>query len=225
MNPEKRYISLQHEVAQIAKRCGRNPGDIAVVGVTKGYAWDKIRDVYDQGCRDFGESRVQEVFKKQAEAPEDIRWHFIGTLQKNKVKDVIGKFVLIHSVDSPELAKLISNRSMHAHVVTDVLLEVNTSGELSKHGLHPEEWKNHIEEVSQLPGIRVNGLMTMAPLTDDEGRIRYCFELLRLFRDELKGVLLEHPIHHLSMGMSQDYPIAIAEGATLLRIGTKLFKT
>ena len=145
-------------------------------------------------------------------APKDIRWHFIGKLQRKKVPKVAGKFTLIHSIDSVELAQKLGDMS----ATSRILLEVNTSGEESKSGLTPEAWKTSFPQIASLRGVKVEGLMTMAPLTDDSGRIRACFARLR----EL-GEVLELPF--LSMGMSQDYKIALEEGATHLRIGTAVF--
>jgi pyridoxal phosphate enzyme (YggS family) len=172
--------------------------------------------LYNQGCRHFAENRVDAALEKMELLPEDIQWHLIGTLQKNKVRKVIGKFALIHSVDTPELAKKISDCSLEAGLKTPILLQVNTSGEASKHGLSFEEWQKNYPEVANFEGIMIKGLMTMAPLVDDEKIIRTTFARLR----ELGKVL---KLQHLSMGMSQDFPLAIAEGATLLRIGSALF--
>jgi pyridoxal phosphate enzyme (YggS family) len=151
------------------------------------------------------------------EAPPDIRWHFIGHLQKKMVPKVTCPFVLIHSVDSVELAEHIAELSQKANTTTSILLQANTSGEVSKQGLTPEIWKREFEKVARLPHLKIEGLMTMAPLIDDEKIIRSCFANLRKLRGELG-------LKHLSMGMSQDFAIAIQEGATLLRIGTAIFK-
>lgn len=211
---------LQH-IKEIAAECGRDPNDIQLVAVTKTHPWEQIASLYEEGCLDFGESRVQEAFAKRIHAPEEIRWHLIGSLQKNKVRKVIGQFSLIHSVDSYELAEKISTCSQEVGLKTAVLIQVNTSHEASKHGLTCEQWRSCFDELLELPALSINGLMTMGPHTDDKERIRESFSTLRHFRDELKE---KNPtIQHLSMGMSHDYPFAIQEGATLLRIGTALF--
>ena len=173
--------------------------------------------LYESGCRNFAESRVDAALEKIQQLPTDINWHLIGTLQKNKVRKIIGKFKLIHSVDSPELAKKISDCSLEAGLKTSILLQANTSGEASKHGLNADEWLKRYQEVEGLQGVKVEGLMTMAPLVEDEKIVRNCFYALKKLGEKLKT-------YHLSMGMSQDYPLAIAEGATLLRIGSALFK-
>lgn len=217
--PESPYVEIKQKIADYAAYYGRNPSEINLIAVSKGRSWEEIYPLYAAGQRDFGESRQQEADSKIHKAPDDIHWHFIGTLQPNKVRKVIGKF-LIHSVDSPHLAKKISACSQEASIVCQMLLQVNVSGEASKHGLSIEDWKSHLEEVMQLPSICIKGLMTMAPHDADEKIARNCFSKLRTFRDEL-GINLPY----LSMGMSRDYPWAIAEGATHLRIGSALFPT
>lgn len=224
MSVAEKYLQLRQEVAEIARRCGRDPAHITLVAVTKGYSLEHVLHAYEAGCRDFGESRVQGALEKLSRAPKDIRWHFIGNLQKNKVRKVIGKFALIHSVDGIELAKKISDCSVEAGCVTSVLLEANTSGERTKHGMPPSGWKEAIRDVGAMAGIHIEGLMTMAPLVEDERVIRQTFAGLRALRDDLEGMLGEKgALPHLSMGMTHDYRIAIEEGATLLRVGTALF--
>lgn len=213
------YREMQEKVAEIAKKCGRNADDITIVAATKYQSVETLQQLFDDGCRDFGESKVQDALEKvNALADYQINWHFIGTLQKNKVRKVIGKFQLIHSVDTPELAKKISECSIELGINSAILLQVNTSEELSKHGLSAEQWKRSFDQVASLPSIHVKGLMTMAPMTDDEKVIRSCFSQLRLLRDGLNPTM-----PYLSMGMSHDYHYAIEEGATHLRIGTALF--
>jgi len=198
--------------------------NVRLVVVSKGRSVDEIRQAYWAGCRDFGENRVQEALEKMEEAPADIRWHFIGKLQKNKVNKVVGRFALIHSVDSLELAKRISRVSEERGVKTAILLEANTSYDQSKSGLSPDEWVEALPEALALPGVEIDGLMTMAPLTEEESVIRHCFSELRLLRDRLQQIAGDlADLSTLSMGMTNDYPIAIQEGATLIRIGTAIF--
>ncbi|MGA8165564.1 MAG: YggS family pyridoxal phosphate-dependent enzyme [Waddliaceae bacterium] len=217
MSVADRYCHLLESIQEIALKCGRDPKEIALIAVTKGHSLDDVMPAYEAGCRDFGENRLQEGLGKIAEAPQDLHWHLIGTLQKKKVSKAIGPFALIHSVDTWELAQKISQQSEKRGVVTPVLLQANTSGEEAKHGLSSEGWKLIFDDVKKLPGIVVQGWMTMAPFVDDENLIGRTFSRLRELRDELQ------PTGHLSMGMTHDYPIAIAEGATLLRIGTAIF--
>lgn len=216
------YHHVRQQIAEVAYACGRNPQDIELVVVTKGRAWAEFNPLYHLGARDFGESRLQEAEEKMMATPEDIHWHYIGALQKNKVRKVIQSFVLIHSVDSLELAQKISACSQEEDQTTRVLLQVNTSGEMSKQGFTEDEVKRDFETLWQLPGVQVEGFMTMAPLTDDEMTIRKCFHKLWNLRDEfmIRGGI---SLPHLSMGMSHDYPHAILEGATLLRIGSAIF--
>lgn len=212
----QRYHELKDTVARLASFCGRDPAEVTILAVSKGHPWEELKPCYDAGCRQFGENRVQEAELKIEKAPKDIHWHFIGALQKNKVNKVIGKYTMIHSVDDAELAEKISISSEKAELITPILLQVNTSGESTKQGMSGQEWGKVMSKVRALPGIQVEGLMTMAPLTEDEKIIRNCFISLRELRDHWG-------LKHLSMGMSQDYPIAIQEGATFLRIGTALF--
>lgn len=196
------YLEILEKTAQAKAK---------LVVVTKNQPISKVLEVYQAGCRDFGENRIQEALLKIGEVPADVHWHFIGTLQKNKVNKAIGKFALIHSVDSYALAEKISQSGG-----AKILLQVNTSGEVSKHGLSIEEWRPSLESLFSLPNLQIEGLMTMAPLTEDTAIIRQTFRKLRLFAEELK-------LPELSMGMSHDFEIALEEGATLVRIGSALF--
>lgn len=220
-----KYSDLKIKVLNQAVACGRNPSEITVIAVSKGHPWNQIESVYMEGCRNFGESRFIEANEKMNVAPQDIEWHLIGTLQSNKVVKVVGKFSLIHSVDQPSLLAKISQVSEQREIETSVLIQVNTSGEQSKHGLSTDQWRKELAVLVDLPAINICGLMTMAPNTSDESIIRQAFKDLRLFRDELREMYGEiHSFHHLSMGMSNDYLIAVEEGATLLRIGSLLFE-
>ncbi|MCH9626618.1 MAG: Pyridoxal phosphate homeostasis protein [Chlamydiales bacterium] len=198
--------------------------EVTLVVVSKGRSVAEMLEVYKAGARDFGENRVQEALEKKEQMPADVRWHFIGKLQSKKINKVIGQFSLIHSVDSVELARKISRSSLNKGVRTSLLLEANTSGEASKSGLPPEEWEAVFPDLLNLEGIEVKGLMTMAPLTDNESSVRASFTRLRLLRDRLQqSVGTRADLSTLSMGMSSDYSIAIEEGATLVRIGTAIF--
>jgi len=224
MSVGKNLKTLVDKIATAAEHSGRRPEDILLVAVSKGRSVEEVKEAYWAGCRDFGENRVQEALEKMEEAPSDIRWHFIGKLQKNKVNKVVGRFVLIHSVDSLELAARISRVSEEQGVKTAILLETNTSGEETKSGLTPEQWERVFSDVLALKGIEVDGLMTMAPLTEDESVIRRCFSELRLLRERLQQMAKNRAdLSTLSMGMTNDFPVAIQEGATLIRIGTAIF--
>lgn len=218
MNIAENYNCLKEHVAELAKKAGRDLSQITIVTVSKNYSLSHIKEAYNAGCRYFGESRIQEAFEKIPNTPNDIKWHFVGTLQKNKVRKVLGHFELIHSVDSYSLAQKLSECSLEKGVETAILLQVNTSGELTKHGMGINECKREFEKIALLPNLKIEGLMTIAPLTENEKIIHQCFKDLRMLRDEL-GLI------HLSMGMSHDYPIAIEEGASILRIGTAIFNS
>jgi PLP dependent protein len=225
VNAAERYLKILECVGQLAVASGRDASEITVLAVSKKQPIEKMMKVYDAGCRDFGESRVQESLDKLPQLPEDARVHLIGTLQKNKVRQSIGHYSLVHSVDSFSLAEKLSAESLCANLATPVLIQVNTSGEETKHGLSEQGWRPLLESLFTLKGIALKGLMTMAPLTSDEKVIRHCFSSLRKIRDEWRRIA-DDPIllQHLSMGMSSDFPIAIQEGATLLRIGRAIFE-
>jgi len=214
----EKYRSLLKEIADAAIQSGRDPGEIQLVVVSKTVESGDIQEVYDVGCRDFGENRVQEALSKQAELPEDIRWHLIGSLQLNKVRKIIGQFDLIHSVDSLKLAEKISEVSEEMGLISRILLQVNTSREESKHGFSEDEVMRVSPAIMELKGVEVEGLMTMAPFVEDRSVIRSCFVKLREIRDELR-------LRHLSMGMTHDWREAVEEGATILRVGSAIFRS
>jgi len=218
------YCQVARNVREKALACGREPQEITLIAVSKSRPIESILSVYQEGGREFGESRVQEATDKIPYLPKDCSWHLIGTLQSNKVLKAVSTFSLIHSVDTPLLAQKISQNSQARGVVTSILLQVNTSGEITKHGLSPEEWERSLEEINHLSHLKVEGLMTMAPYTEDQKLIRSCFRKLYQLRESWKRRLKDPAsLHHLSMGMSNDYLIAIEEGATLLRIGSAIF--
>ncbi len=211
------YVELREKVKQLALTCGRDPQEITLIVVSKGQTTSAMQQTYEEGAREFGENRLIEFGEKADKLPIDSNWHFIGHLQRNKVRQAIGKFTLIHSVDSLELAKKIDNCSKEQNVVTSLLLQVNVSREASKQGFTIQQLQTCFAQLQSLNNIRLEGLMTLAPLNAEPEVIRSCFSSLRLLRDQLG-------LKHLSMGMSQDYAIAIEEGATLLRIGSAIFQ-
>jgi PLP dependent protein len=218
----QRYGAIRRQVADAADAVGRDPADVRIVAVTKTVGVDVVAQALAAGITDFGENRVQEFLGKWGLFP-DVRWHFIGTLQTNKVKDVVGKAALIHSVDSLRLLEEIDRRAVQAGLAQPVLLQVNVSGEESKHGFAPGEVGEALAETSQMQGVRVEGLMTMAPFGRPEDA-RWVFRELREVRDSLRetgpdGVELGE----LSMGMSNDFCVAVEEGATIVRIGGAIF--
>jgi len=224
MTVRESYTLIRKKIDHIAVNCGRDPKDITLVSVSKRFPWDYVRGAYDAGCRCFGENNVQEALDKIMCAPEDTGWHLIGTLQRKKVNKVIGKFSLIHSVDSVALAEKISTRSLEKGIKTRILLQVNVSCEESKCGFTEEELFESLSDLIALKGVIIEGLMTMAPLTDDQDIVRQCFKGLKICLDKINATVPENSkMNHLSMGMTYDYHIAIEEGATLLRIGSAIF--
>jgi pyridoxal phosphate enzyme (YggS family) len=210
------YHLLLQEIADEAKLANRNPSEIKLVVVSKTHPWEVVREGYEAGCRSFGENRVQEALEKMEIAPKDSEWHLIGTLQKNKVNKAVGVFSLIHSVDSLELAEKINDVSLQKGVVTPILLQVNVSGEESKHGFTAETVTADFTRLKSMANLRIEGLMTMAPFTEDANIRRDCFKKLRVLRDKLG-------VKELSMGMSNDWREAVQEGATILRVGSAIF--
>jgi len=191
-----------------------------VIAVTKYVTIERAREAYQAGIRHFGENRLEGFKEKKEALPKDAVLHFIGSLQSRKVKDVINDVDYFHALDRMSLAKEINKRAEHT---ISCFLQVNVSGESSKHGISLDEVNAFIEEIKQFENIKIVGLMTMAPYTDDNAYIQSLFRKLRTKRDEIKKLNLEYaPCEELSMGMSNDYPIAIEEGATFVRIGTKL---
>ena len=217
--------SMLEEIAQLAKKCGRDPAEIQLVAISKGQSVEAIQALYTQGQRHFGESRLQELEAKRSQLPQDISWHLIGTLQTKKVPKVINTVSLIHSIDSLKLAQKLSDESQKQNVITPVLLQVNISQEATKHGFSVNELREHFPALVILKGLSFRGLMTMAPLMtpDNQAHIQQAFRELSNLKDELACTYNLPDFTELSMGMSQDYPLAIQEGAILLRLGSRLF--
>ncbi len=216
------YEAVRRNIADAADCAGRSPDSIRIVAVTKYVGVPEIAEALDAGIMDFGENRVQEFLGKFGLFP-DVRWHFIGSLQTNKVKDVVGKAYLIHSVDRLKLLHHIEQRAAEAGVVQPILFQVNVSGEESKHGFLPRDVPDALTEAVQMENVEVRGLMTMAPYQRPED-VRWVFRELRELRDSLRtegpnGVELSE----LSMGMSNDYRVAVEEGATIVRVGRAIF--
>ncbi len=214
---------VRERMEQACARVGRSVSDVELVAVTKTLPVEVIRAAYDLGLRQFGESRAQELREKVGLLPEDIRWHFIGHLQSNKIKYVAGKAVLIHSVDTVPLAEAISAYAVKKGLTINILLEVKTSPEATKYGAPPDQAVDLFLHIRELPNIFLKGLMTIAPFTDSEVSIRQSFRRLRQIREDLTGHVQEEEIAILSMGMSHDFEIAIEEGSTMVRIGTSIF--
>ena len=218
------YQYVLRKIENSAKNAGRDPGDVTLIAVSKTKPVPDLQEAYDAGARDFGENHVQELIQKIPVLPNDIRWHMIGHLQRNKVKYIVGKVYLIHSVDSLRLAEEINKESLKAGVVSNILLEVNVAGEDSKWGGNLEETIELVKEVSKLPGLSVKGLMTVAPFTEDPESNRKYFRKLRELSVDIKGRNIDNiSMGVLSMGMTGDYEVAVSEGATYVRVGTGIF--
>jgi len=217
-----RYEAIRRQVADAADACGRRSEDVTIVAVTKTVGVPEVTAALAAGIRDFGENRVQEFLGKYGLFPE-ARWHFIGTLQTNKVKDVVGRACLIHSVDSLRLLSHIERRAAERGVSQPVLLQVNIAGETSKHGMATADLEDVLEQASHMDSVEVRGLMTIAPLARAED-VRWVFRELREVRDSLRATLPDRvELDELSMGMSGDFRVAVEEGATIVRIGSALF--
>ena len=203
------------------------PSEVTLVAVSKFHPVEALQEAYAAGQRVFGESRAQELVAKQRQLPADIEWHFIGTLQSNKVKEIVPFISLIHSVDSLRLLQEIEKQAAKVDRVIRVLLEIHVAQEETKHGLTPEACRQLLadEAVTHLPHVRICGLMGMASNTDDEAQVKAEFHQIHALFSELKdGICRSNPdFTWLSMGMSHDYPLAIAEGSNLIRIGTYIF--
>jgi len=220
MSLQTNYTHLLSKIEQAAKRVHRDPNEINIIAVTKYVSNETAKKAVDIGINHLGENRLEGFLQKYEAIRDEVTWHFIGTLQSRKVKDLIDEVDYIHSLDRKSLAKEINKRATRK---IPCFVQVNTSGEESKHGLNKEEVIPFIESLEQYDQIEIVGLMTMAPLTDDESVIRQCFKDLRSLKEEVEKMNLPFaPCHYLSMGMSQDFEIAIEEGATHIRIGTSL---
>ena len=219
------YKEVRKTVDEAAIRSGRKPEEVTLISVGKMHPAEAIKEVYDAGSRDFGENKVQELTGKIEALPEDIHWHLIGHLQRNKVKYIIGKTALIHSVDSLRLAEEIDVQAAKKGIDTvDVLLEVNASGEISKFGVRPEEVEQLCREIATLKHVRVKGLMTVAPYVVDANENRPIFRKIKDLSIDIGSKNIDNiSMDILSMGMSGDYEVAIEEGATMVRVGTKIF--
>ena len=221
---EKNISEVKKRISEAAKAAGRNENEVTLIAVSKTKPVEMIKEAYDTGIRDFGENKVQEIMEKYPLLPSDIRWHLIGHLQTNKVKYIIDKVCMIHSVDSLKLAEEISRQAVKHNVTVDILIEVNVAAEESKFGVRPEEAIDLCRNISTLPGIRIRGLMTVAPFTSDPEENRPVFCALRQLFVDIDGKNIDNVcMDCLSMGMSGDYTVAIEEGATFVRVGTSIF--
>ncbi len=206
------------------RRAGRDAGDVTLIAVSKTKPLPMLQEAYEAGVRDFGENRVQELVEKYEALPGDIRWHMIGHLQRNKVKYLVGKVFLIHSVDSLRLAQEIQREAEKKQTEVNILVEVNLSGEESKFGSRREETLQLVKEIALLPLVHIQGLMTVAPYVENPEENRGIFANLQQLAVDIGGENIDNVnMNVLSMGMTGDYPVAVEEGATCVRVGTGIF--
>lgn len=215
---------VKNNIIKSANKSGRDISDVTLIAVSKTKPIEMLQEAYECGMRDFGENKVQEILDKYDKMPTDVRWHMIGHLQTNKVKYIIDKVYAIHSVDSIKLANEISKQAVKHNVSIRVLLEVNVAEEESKFGITSDEVINFAKEVASLPNIKVEGLMTVAPYVDDPELNRQYFVDLAQLSVDINNENIDNGYgNKLSMGMTNDYCIAIEEGATFVRVGTGIF--
>lgn len=205
-------------------RSGRSREEVTLIAVSKTKPIEDLKEAYAHGARCFGENKVQEITEKYPQMPKDVKWHMIGHLQRNKIKYIIDKVALIHSVDSLRLAEAIQAEAAKHQVIMPILIEVNVAEEESKFGLSVEETLPLIEQVSTMENLRVQGLMTIAPYVDDPEENRWVFQRLRKLSVDISRKNINNVnMCVLSMGMTGDYEVAIEEGATMVRVGTGIF--
>ena len=215
---------VRRNIVEACKAVNRDPSEVTLISVSKTKPVSMLQEAYDAGSRDFGENKVQEIMDKYPQLPSDIRWHMIGHLQRNKVKYIVDKVALIHSVDSLRLAETIENEAAKHNVTVPILIEVNVAQEESKFGLKTEEVLSLVESVAVLPHINIKGLMTIAPYVEDPEENREIFrELKKLSVDIAAKNINNVNMSVLSMGMTGDYQVAVQEGATMVRVGTGIF--
>lgn len=216
--------TVEKRIRAACSRSGRKREEVKLIAVSKTKPVEMLQEAYRYGCRDFGENKVQELTDKYDKLPKDIRWHMIGHLQRNKVKYIVDKVYLIHSVDSLRLAEEISKEAVKKDVTVSILVEINVAKEASKFGTTAEEAVSLVEEIAKLPNILVKGLMTIAPYVENPEENRLYFAMLKqIFVDIIHKNIDNVCMKELSMGMTGDYEVAVTEGATYIRIGTGIF--
>ena len=216
--------NVEQKIQAACERSGRNRSEVTLIAVSKTKPAEMVQEAYDLGIRLFGENKVQEIMDKSEVLPADIHWHMIGHLQRNKVKYIVDKVAMIHSVDSLRLAETIEKEAEKKDVVVPILIEVNVAQEESKFGLKPEEVLPFIEQIASFPHIQIKGLMTIAPYVENAEENREIFrELKKLSVDIAAKNINNVTMSVLSMGMTGDYMVAVQEGATMVRVGTGIF--
>ncbi|SHI73540.1 hypothetical protein SAMN02745751_00946 [Dethiosulfatibacter aminovorans DSM 17477] len=222
MSMEKNVDEILQNIKEACEKSNRSQDEITLIAVTKTVDVDAMIEARKLDLKNFGENKPQELVRKFDFFDEEIRWHMIGHLQRNKVKYIIDKVELIHSLDNMKLAEEIQKQSVKHDKVMDVLIEINIGNEISKHGISPDELFDFVDKVKELKNIRIKGLMTVAPYMIDAEEVRPYMKKMKSLFDQLKAIEGDC-IDTLSMGMSNDYKIAIEEGATMVRIGSSIF--
>jgi len=223
MDIKNNFFNIQQRIKAACARCGRNTSDVKTVVVTKTVQVPAIQEVIEAGATIIGENRIQDAWSKYEQIGPQVSWHLIGHLQTNKVKKAVQIFDVIESVDSLHLAEEIDKRAKEAGKLMDIFVQVNTSGEKSKFGLHPEDVESIVNQITLLKNIRITGLMTIGAFLPDPEKVRPCFRQLYTLREDINNKNKTLNIAHLSMGMTNDFEVAIEEGATLIRTGRAVF--
>lgn len=221
---KENLANAEKNIEQACKNAGRNRNEVTLIAVSKTKPVEMLQEIYDENIRDFGENKVQELCSKMEQLPSDIRWHMIGHLQRNKVKYIVGKVELIHSVDTYRLAEEINIQAKKQNVIVPILVEVNIAHEESKFGISAEDAILLVEEISRLENIRIKGLMTIAPYVENPEDNRLYFRKIKQLSVDITNKNIDNvSMEILSMGMTGDYMVAIEEGATMVRVGTGIF--
>lgn len=221
---QENLTQVEANITAACKRAGRSRNEVTLIAVTKTKPVEMLQEAYDWGSRNFGENKVQEIMDKYDKLPSDIQWHMIGHLQRNKVKYIVDKVCLIHSVDSYRLAEEINIQAKKRGVVVPILIEVNIADEQSKFGVRPEETMQLVREISSLDGVSIRGLMCIAPYVVDSEENRPFFRKIKALSIDIEKENIDNvSMDILSMGMTGDYEVAIEEGATMVRVGTGIF--
>lgn len=221
---KENLANVEKNIEQACKKAGRSRDEVTLIAVSKTKPVEMLQEIYDENIRDFGENKVQELCSKMEQLPSDIRWHMIGHLQRNKVKYIVGKVELIHSVDTYRLAEEINIQAKKQNVIVPILVEVNIAHEESKFGISAEDAILLVEEISKLENIRIKGLMTIAPYVENPEDNRLYFRKIKQLSVDITNKNIDNVFMEiLSMGMTGDYMVAIEEGATMVRVGTGIF--
>lgn len=221
---KENLANVEKNIEQACKNAGRSRDEVTLIAVSKTKPVEMLQEIYDENIRDFGENKVQELCSKMEQLPSDIRWHMIGHLQRNKVKYIVGKVELIHSVDTYRLAEEINIQAKKQNVIVPILVEVNIAHEESKFGISAEDAILLVEEISKLENIRIKGLMTIAPYVENPEDNRLYFRKIKQLSVDITNKNIDNVFMEiLSMGMTGDYMVAIEEGATIVRVGTGIF--